>query len=186
MWIEPHTNPNILKLGIKWALYREKKPDKNNYFNKFSISIWEEESRIAYLKEPELTQKQYDEFKYKFYVVKDFSYKNTYLNIKGDVIDHKLWDYSIFVDLLKKGFLSHYYPGQQVESFKYVRKVEHLQSAIDYQEGFSEWQEVEEPEEEKINLHSLIVKGTENKYPNPKYTQFQADIKQAKILAEIN
>jgi len=62
-FIYPHSSPEILKLGIRWALYREKKPEQNypkdsNYYQSEKIEYnkkyrqWQQ-SRIAYLKEPE-------------------------------------------------------------------------------------------------------------------------------------
>jgi len=54
-YIYPHNDPEILKLGIRMALYGEKKPE-DNYVTGYgdpAMSVWCENSRIAYLKEPE-------------------------------------------------------------------------------------------------------------------------------------
>jgi len=61
-YIEPITDPKILKLGIRMALYGEPKPEKS-YIIPDPINVSEaiyqtdldkwQKSRIAYLKEPE-------------------------------------------------------------------------------------------------------------------------------------
>ncbi len=166
-YIYPHSNPEI-KTG-SMALYREKKPDNmiadykkitGNYnykcitcneikigdkrqhicfecYEKTALEHWQQ-SFIAYLKEP------------------DFNYGDRiYHQLKGE-IDHFLTvdNFNLLnLPYLREAF-SHYCPGQQVESFKYVRMVQLNPNAF-------EWQEVEE------------------------HTQFQADKKSAKILAEI-
>ena len=178
-WIEQHTDSKILKLGIKWALYREKKPDKKDYYaipddaikadNCFSETIFKmdfenwEQSRIGYIKEPEF---KVGERLYSLRFEKDgesFIYTGNESWIDHNNID-KLY--------------SHYYEGKQVESLiKYVEKINTGDEICGYI-----WQEVEEPEPMLIGE----TKYHEPTYePNPEYTQFQADKKQGKILAEI-
>ena len=58
-FIEPITDPEILKLGIRMALYREKKPEINYnqpqndrvLMHEGEVEYWREQSFIAYLKE---------------------------------------------------------------------------------------------------------------------------------------
>lgn len=174
-YIYPHSNPKILKLGIRMALYREKEPDYNNINDDTVLSTakWQQ-SRIAYLKEPEFKDR--------------------------DVIYHLKTGEELIIDgSIHKGFqeeCSHYYPGQQVESsFKYVREEEIYDDEFNW--PIKVWQEVEEPErpsakDAKINDNEeWVLVETASKLLvalNKKvklYTQFQADKDKGKILAEI-
>jgi len=176
-YIYQHTNSKILKLGIRMALYREKKPGpvtimngvahyRRNVFEKF------EASRIAYLKKPEFKDKD------EIYYIKS-----------GEKL---IIDGFINKELQKQ--CSHYYPGQQVESFKYVEEVlqnwcqECDKAHVDfkcpecgdstYYVDKLSWQEVEEPVKVKGNIGM--------KKPNQAYTQFKEDVDKGIILAEIN
>ncbi len=171
-WIEPHNDPKILKLGIRWALYREKKPDRNKkklIFWTFEISEWEEKSRIGYIKEPEWIDNN------KVYV------KNSGKSSEIPIT----YFASLYTEDFTKENLSHYYEGQQVESFKYVRK--ELKKEVEEDTGTSfvikyteQWQEVEQPEHQ---IESITRKNTWE--TNPKYTQFQEELKSGVILLEV-
>ena len=182
-YIYPHNNPEILKLGIRMALYGEKKPDhrvvvEHDYLEPYSDTInkWQQ-SFIAYLKKPgwAIDDDAYHESK--------GHYKITGVNSDYLTVSSKYKTEIIFA----KHLLSHYYPGQQVESFKYVREVKSEVFRKDILlETITEWQEVEEPTEyveiTSTDDHSISLPDL---VKNVKYTQFQADIKKAKILAEI-
>jgi len=166
-YIYPHNNPEILKLGIRMALYREKKPEINYnqpqddrvLMHEGEVKNWREQSFIAYLKEPE--------FKV------------------GEMVYRKS-DYKEIIFEGMKSDCSHYYPGQEYNGdINYVRKIGRYTSQdsilIDEKPKI-EWQEVEEPEPMLIGE----TKYHEPTYePNPKYTQFQEEINKAKILADI-
>jgi len=178
-YIDQHSNHKILKIRIKWALYGEKKPEITQYINsggikKRFIAKWEEQSRIAYLKEPE-------------FKVGDKVY---YMGIPARLIekDKDQWlvgDYLQKTKLQyfrKESDLSHYYPGQQVESFKYVELIEKISKNYPYLNDKHKWQEAEEPEPMFVGK----TKYHEPTYePNPKYTQFQEDVDKGIILAII-
>ena len=96
-YIYPITDPEILKLGIKWALYDC------------------EQSFIAYLKEPEFKEDNkvyYRGTLYYFVCFIEKKYCHIIKDLKG----------TDPINVLLK-YVSHYYPGQQVESFKYVEEV---------------------------------------------------------------
>ncbi len=169
-YIYPHIDSKIIKLGIKWALYREKKPVDILPAKKEieSIKRWQQ-SRIVYIKEPE-------------FKVGDVVYYEGNKKSKG--IIYKEW-IETWRKLNFKGY-SHYYEGQQVESFKYVREVEHEVDWLNkmsprYKKEYSEWQEVEQPEKWEI----VCAEVDDGASINPKYTQFQEDKKSGVILAEI-
>jgi len=195
-YIEPITDPKILKLGIKWALYREKKPDyrevvEHDYLEPYNDTVkkWHEQSRIAYPKEPE-------------FKVGDIVYllkPKIILEVEchsGKIYSiDKLQDIGVQFDNVggvwfnNENQLSHYYSGQEVESFKYVRKVEHNYTDIDAETpneyfyhadaDLTEWQEVEEP-----NVENYLHFSSDRQY-KVAVTQFQEDVNKAKILAEI-
>ncbi len=212
-YIYPHTDSKILKLGIKWALYREKEPEENYTTYTFGqvyddIKLWLQ-SRIAYLKEPEFKVGE---------MVMYFPKEPLELR------PHQLKEESLVVEVLevlktrihyydawsggKKSrpieMFSHYYEGQQVESFKYVRLIKGTycvecgnitillinglyqcqlcERIVPKKETISsEWQEVEEPEEyrPKKVFDSTIMEA------NPKYTQFKKELKSGVILLEV-
>lgn len=189
-WIEQHPDPKILKLGIRMALYREKKPeiptgntgaikekmDAIEAVANTLMTVWRS-TRLAYLKEPEF---KYDD------VVFDRecnSYRVGKINNDGTITVVGI--NKVIKKTFKESDLSHYYPGQEVESFKYVREV------LNYQyEGTDVamnqiplWQEVEVPDKE---IPTQILIGSEpdiDWQPNPEYTQFQADKDKGIILA---
>ena len=188
-YIYPHTDSKIIKLGFgSMALYREKKPDKKDYYaipddaikadNCFSETIFKmdftnwQESRIGYIKEPEWKDIDIGQTYYFNGANGLEAYTIKTIDGSGNVI---LWDNQHIerITTNTKDFdkrFTHYYPGQQVESFKYVREEE--VRAWKY-----EWQEVEEPEITKL-------KWLENKAMND-YTQFQEELKSGVILAEV-
>jgi len=205
-YIYPITDPEILKLGIRMALYREKKPEylttdfypQPNYSSAErqmdnAIIVWEQ-SFIAYLKEPEFKEGDiaWHPKKGKREIIK------VSLNMKGKLLIYvgKLWYYPA-------SEFSHYYPGQEVESFKYVRKVHiynpteiYSEESGEMEESLSryEWQEVEEPAEPKyiesehfnsISTNWLLEDRKAHEKWYKLYIQFQEGVKQAKILAEI-
>jgi len=193
MYIYPHNNPEIRTGSM--ALYREKKPKKEDYYhsdmddNYFSKTIYEMDSKnwqqsfIAYLKEPE--------FKVRSWVYS----KNTGAHCWVERIENNfVWciRYSLknfgVNRKFKKSDLSHYYPGQEVESFKYVREVLVIEKGHSVRK--KEWQEVEKPVEmiQKSKWEDkapLKLLERESVKTNPEYTQFQKKLKSAKILAEI-
>jgi len=200
MYIEPHNDPGILKLEIRMALYEEKKPDKNDYYpdpdqQYFDDAMYNRDlrywskSRIAYLKEPEFKvgdighciriTEHTPHWMRKPGIIEEVRKDSILINFAG---------WSGFV--LKEDF-SHYYPGQEVESFKYVREVEKVVEGWHPEiDGVKpvihqiEWQEVEEPAEAPNWDEKDKDRETHAKW-HLKYTQFQADKKQAEILAEI-
>ena len=181
MYIYPITDPEILKLGIRMALYREKKCTDTNCQDGISVTAFGDymgkcphcndwtKSRIAYIKEPE--------FKARELVYDKDGRKVRITNINKGIVHYHYTDnpqrYSIPLDIFKQ-FNSHYYPGQEVESFKYVREMEI--KMMDYGSKHTErleWQEVEEP----IMRIDFII--------DPKYTKFQEEVNKGEILAEI-
>jgi len=167
-YIYPITDPEIL--GIRMALYESKRPEIYDIPN-----AWQEHSFIAYLKEPEFTIESvlYDPDGVKILVMNEGNLK---LAIAANRMPHC------------EPYWSHYYPGQEYDGdIKYVRKVVKSEMYIYPEakvfeiEGTEQWQEVEEPEEQIPGCSAPPF----NWMPNPDYTQFQADKKQAKILAEI-
>lgn len=197
-YIYPITDPKILKLGIRWALYREDAPERTDFWvNKNMNDVYYDaqgyldaekkhlESFIAYLKEP----------KFKVGDIIDCYFPNNQL-AKRDAKIVKMLPNSI-IRVIIEGQLpsewnqweikysTHHHPGQEVESFKYLKedyliisersKLTNTDLAIKGHHKI--WQEVEEPVKVKGNIGM--------KKPNPDYTQFQADKKSAKILAEI-
>ena len=194
-WIDQHTDPKILKLGIKWALYREKKPDKKDLTYKKDVFYerdyndvlkwWQEKSFIAYLKEPE-------------WKVGETIYRLTDLMQGGKVVLKAGQKCTFkYIDVIGKinikecsGSLmpsefSHYYEGQQVESFKYVKLLEtpskYLYHGNWYPATGWEWRAgAEEPDHQ---IESLTRKNTWE--TNPKYTQFQKELKSGGIQLEV-
>jgi len=194
----PITDPKTLKLGIKYALYPRPKYNKkewslyhgtNGEFNKESFERYikaHEQSRIAYLKEREF--KVGDVVYYK-----DKPNHSWYTKLKLGKRYNKLsWRFNALDG--SKGFgiieeikITHYYPGQQVESFKYVK--ERLIN-IDACPLFTEWQEVEEPDncDDLYNATDIDWDGNdrniflEDRF-NEDLTQFQEDVDEGKILA---
>lgn len=207
-WIELITDPKILKLGIRMALYREKKPEEDDYFesmpDQFESDMikWREQSRIAYLKEPEFKVGE------KVYEISTGAYA-------GDVC-------VVWMDLVittkgrfKEDEISHYCPGQEYDGdIKYVEEKANCpecNASLNYEKNTEfwecpqcleiegnreryhffelniEWQEVEEPEEEilKIDPSDPLGEGIKWNHNNPKYTQFQEGINEAKIVAEL-
>jgi len=196
MYIYPITDPEILELGIRMALYREKKPtgfsinpDPEDIGElQTDISEWEMTDFIAYLKEPEFKVGNYvyllngeNEFRYRIYKVIDESF------VELECIEAE----EIKTILISK--ISHYCLGQEVESFKYVKKELKKEVEEDTETSFvikytEKWQEVEEPEETttiKELSQETFTQLVGSKIPNPKYTQFQKEIEQAKILAKL-
>ena len=117
MYIYPHTDSKILKLGFgSMAGYREKKPEwKDGFFNvglNERIKQWQEQSFIAYLKEPEFTEITYWKVK-ELYVIKQFNLRE-HTFIIGDILKTGSYFFQTLSKLFKEGDLSHYYPGQQV------------------------------------------------------------------------
>ncbi len=216
-WIESITDPKILKLGIRMALYREKKPEKWPFLVKEAnasdkatqieqatdqarknyeraIKYWQQ-SRIAYLKEPEFKVGE------TWYFIKtgksvrctgtlDEGKTFIYQSIKGTGTIAKNEVESLF---------SHYYPGQEWDGeVKYVRahcpecneildrQVKDWNACHECGEAHPDsdikWQEVEEPEE----LLKTERYGKPRYWKNTRYTQFQADKKSGDVLAEIN
>ncbi len=194
MYIYPITDPKILKLGIRMALYREKKPDlmkKAMYSHEDNGEVWVktpeynlwQQSFIAYLKEPEFKAKDIaykNGIKYKITLIKKTSESSICMSVgSGLRVEINLKD------------LSHYYEGQEVESFKYVRRIEFEEDegAVMASIELIEWQEVEQPaEEEKVYIDDEdIEKGyaPDFIFTNDEYTQFQEDKKSGVILLEI-
>ena len=185
-YIYPHTDSKILKLGFgSMAGYREKKPEwKDGFFNvglNERIKQWQEQSFIAYLKEPEFTEITYWKVK-ELYVIKQFNLRE-HTFIIGDILKTGSYFFQTLSKLFKEGDLSHYYPGQQEESFKYVKY---------NQRNLVKWQEVEEPEEmishKKWRIFPPDSYEDKNEYemiPNPKYTQFKEELKSGVILLEV-
>jgi len=167
-WIEQHSNPKILKLGIKFALYREKK-------------------RIAYLKGSEFRVGD------KVWILE--------LNTEWLITELNSGGRYTLKSTGKPGFItssttlyqiesnecSHYYPGQQAESFKYVQ----LQTVVgtrhskygDEEQEAEFWQEVEEPYKENGKYLDYSIKNA--KTFEEEYTQFKKAVDKGKILAEI-
>lgn len=178
-YIEPHNDPKILKLGIRMALYDEPMPAKNisvkgvNFTLLSRMDYWRKNHRISYLKEPEFVEGEV------VYYKNDIGGKSPMIINRKE--EERVWLINKFQtkDSFEGCFdwdeMSHYYPRQEVESFKYVRE----KKVLFFRQGIykSEWQEVEEPVKVKGNIGM--------KKPNPEHTKFQAEIKQAKILAEI-
>jgi len=195
MYIYPITDPEILELGIRMALYREKKPGKpkgsiypysdyDDYFN-HEFPMWYEEHFIAYLKEPEFRVGE------RFYYI-EHGETNIVRPTFGYITkeDIKVKEKNIELGIEETAWLSHYYPGQEVESFKYVRKIEKplpedfwgnneavqfddydYNQALEKWQQQSGWQEVEEPL---------------SWFPKTETIDFQEDKKQGKIIAKIN
>ncbi len=123
-YIYQHTDSKILKLGIKWALYREDTPERTDFWvNKNMNDVYYDasgylnaekkhlESLIGYMKEPEF-KVVLGENVYKI----GFSLPHTIKSIVNSttvLLENN--------DRHEISTLSHYYPGQQVKSFKYVR-----------------------------------------------------------------
>lgn len=198
-YIEPITDPKILKLGFgSMALYKKPWPQFDlKYYHISSrnqiLEVWEQ-SFITYLKE--------QEFKVREIVYWD---KGERRHIIEEVLkDSKQIILQDVVGPLPFSVISHNYPGQEYDGdIKYVEKI-HVcpkcleevtypslnihwcQSCGEYTAGETDWQEVEEPEEALID-YSLNT-GDEVRQElstNPLYTQFQEDKKKAKIIAEI-
>ncbi len=190
-FIYPHTDPEILKLGIRMALYREKKPGKpegdlspyNDYDDYISheFPLWQQ-SRIAYLKEQEF--KVADEV---YKISTGLKYEFVELQNRGRV---KLWDEDNCMYVIANiKDLSHYCPGQQYDGeVKYVREVAIIDKvSIPYKSRelkyHKQWQEVEEPNANNIeyyyNNHWDLEKFEKD------HTQFQEGVNKGEILAEI-
>ncbi len=202
-YIYKHKNPEILKLGFgSMALYREKKPEETTRksfakeINKINED-WHKSWFIAYLKEPEFKVGEIaykNGIKYKITLIKKTSESAICMNVgSGLRVEINLKD------------LSHYYLGQEVESFKYARahcpecgeiverKTPYYNCCHKCQvanvEAEIEWQEVEEPEEEeKVYIDDEdIEKGyaPDFIFTNDEYTQFQEELKSGAILLEV-
>ncbi len=177
-WIEPHTDTKILKLGIRWALYREKKPDHLPTIN----HEWANKHRIGYLKEQEF---KVGDLYYKKGKKKG-SWNATYTIGDIDLVE--------FTQQQLSKLYSHYYPGQEESSFKYVRKVETVDKTpisdkfnsttqvLKYQ---FEWQEVEQPEENDFEYQDGKVRRTDYFSFEKAVAQFQEDKKQVVIQLEV-
>jgi len=192
-YIEQHSNPEILKLGIKYALYGEKRPDEHDFHRledgmpSFEIEEFREaceqwqQSRIAYLKEPEFKVGE-------IWYWRVTNMRGQKYNPTSDDFGHTKGFELEQIEIAKR--FSHYYPGQQVESFKYVREMNFYEFKKVPDDGSkwnewknNKWQEAEEPEPMFVGK----TKYHEPTYePNPKYTQFQEDVERGIILAEIN
>ena len=171
-WIEPHTDSKILKLGFgSMALYREKKPEKEIKstkdvaigYGQFSKHL---KSFIGYIKEPEW--KEGDVVKRNYPDSTSGYMVGNLIAIKGEML---ICFNSPYDEGILKKDATHFHPGQQVESFKYVKRVR--------LETFK-WQEVEQPEHQ---IESITRKNTWE--TNPKYTQFQEELKSGVILLEV-
>jgi len=168
-----HSNHKILKLGIKYALYGKPRAEGTTRksfakeINKINEE-WHKSWFIAYLKEPpwKAGNTIYNKEGKKF-IIKDIGNREYRLlgGKYGGIYKLKY---------IKENY-SHYYPGQQVESFKYVRA--QFQVPYDGSDKFYEWQKVEEEKE--------MISDGQHEYCNPQYTQFQEDVDKGKILAEI-
>jgi len=185
-YIYPHSNPKILKPGIKFALYREKKPGIEDAlpgrekmaeaFIPGLLKLWQQ-TRIAYLKEPEFKvgEQIYSD---NWELWQDTRFVIT--EIEGDMI--KCLDNSSLpsVHRFDKEWCSHYYPGQQYDGeIKYVRKL-YSQSG-----RWIGWQEVEEPEVYP-EYDGISLDPPEVAYDTTdEWRQFQEDVDKGIILAEI-
>ena len=182
-YIEPITDPEILKLGFgSMALYREKKPaignqihpdlqDKETFDEGLDIVTNWQQSFIAYLKEPG-------------FKVGELAYTID----KGQLLEPKLTKTGLYYVKNNINLFTHYYPGQEWDGdIKYVREVksEVFRKEM-HLETFTDWQEVEEPA--KYNQPDSFYINSDKPHYNPtsEYTQFQEEIKQGKIIAEIN
>ncbi len=183
-FIEPITDPEIVKLGIRWALYREPCPKRESFFNKSGQYYFEyqekyddelnrhEQSFIVYLKEP--GWKVGDDI---YWVDKD-----------GKLQSGKVKEFREGYIILEDGrgignedniSYSHYYPGQEYDGdIKYVRKkVTHFALGTSSK---AEWQEVEEPANPDnlpsippLSQESIDDGWTKWKTLTPNYTQFK-------------
>ena len=173
-YIYPITDPEILKLGFRMALYREKRPIDILPAKKEIEALREwQKSRIAYLKEPE-------------FKVGDVFYLTRNTDFGGIIEYGRDYNYKL---------ITHYKSGQEVESFKYVREVEY-ENTLDRRSSalqiYSGWEEVEEPVKmmySKIEEAGLYSDGSTDSHQhakfNPIYTQFQEGVKKGEIIAEI-
>ena len=195
-YIYQHTDSKIIKLGFgSMAGYREKKPDKKDYYaipddaikadNYFSETIFKmdftnwEQSRIGYIKEPEwkigdVVKRNYSDSSSGYMV-------GNLIAIKGDTL---ICFNSPYDEGILKKDATHFHPGQQVESFKYVREeancpecnakliystsseiwdcpqcLESEGKTVSYfsLELVISWQEVEEPEEEELKSGVILL-----------------------------
>ena len=176
MYIYPITDPEILRLEIRMALYREPMPDYSGYdeLSKLQSKVlkqWEQQSRIAYLKEPE-------------FKVGDVVYVNgegkewelTEIHDKGYnlKIDTRRTNGKMSFRIAQLSDLS-YYPGQEYDGeVKYVIEVEikMMDYGSEHTERF-EWQDVEEP---PMNHMSPGQDDTD---------KFEEGVNKGEILAEI-
>ena len=179
------------------AGYRVKRPDEHDFHSledgvpSFEIEEFREacekwqQSRIAYLKEPEWVNGE------RWYCIDDGTIgrvDSDWLMINESILHH----------------YSHYYEGQEVDD-KYFCFVEKGETNFEYcpecdqpfderyiNTGYQEcscgyespeWQEVEEP-------YEFIENPMNVKYPlvitNPKYTQFQEELKSDDVLVVLN
>ena len=205
MFIYPHSDPEILKLGIRMALYGEPKPDDEDYKHDAfierirkedykhvnlikeyheEIKLWQK-TRIACLKE---------EFKAAEIIIEIASLRKMEVGVicgDGSFAAAYIENNKSFTRTNKSfsqdsTLISHYCPGQEYDGdVKYLRKVK-TEKVIRYGWNVHEWQEVEEPAEDVIIKSSGekgdIVHDTQWD-TNPKYTQFQEGIKKGEILA---
>jgi len=191
-YIYRHFDLKILKLGIKWALYREKKPEE-------ALSIykeWHEESRIAYLKEAEFKVGEIIYYKGTPYSLIELVGNKPHL--QSCLMDGH--DTDTIITNIKIKELSHYCPGQEYDGdIKYVREINFYEFKKVPDDGSkwnewknNKWQELEEPAE-YINTYNIgsgadsigfpIPHEIENLETNPKHTQFQEDVNEGIILA---
>jgi len=169
MWIYPITDPKILELKFgSMALYKKRSPEKaDDWIYSEHLALWHKQSLIIYLKEPEFKDK--------------------------DVIYHVSGEKLIIDRFINKGMqdqCSHYYSAQEYNGpIKYVREVtvpDHNHFRNRWEEH-KEWQEVDEPERFIIikAKRQLGYRQSHHEAQNPKYTQFKAAIKSAKVLGEL-
>ncbi len=188
-YIYQHSNSKITT-GMM-AGYREKKPDIKQNCDCDNMTIceeycrmdgraqrelafWEQQSLIGYIKQPE------------FKVGEWVYYANMKVEIKKLFKKHLHVVYKTQLISISYKQCSHYYEGQQVESFKYVREVINM---TELESGYVQindrkiWQEVEEPYKENGKYSDYSIKNA--KTFEEEYTQFQEDKKQGKILATL-
>ena len=190
-YIEPITDTKILKLGFgSMALYREKKPkmieDCHGSLLLYKCEIGEfEQSRIAYLKEPEFKAGEVIYWKGEQYIIESIEGNYAILSYpKNPNIDPSLFPLNE---------LSHYYPGQEYDGeIKYVRKVKLETRFFNNPPHYIEfeWQEVEEPAEAAPNRKAYTEDEKQLWVDDLKewrndYNKFQEGVNNGEILGVI-